>query len=193
MRRYNCHPTRATWGARCGKSARRVLRGGTGTSALTARPVPTHHRVHHQRLLNRLKQRVHDSRILDVVKRMLTAKVVMPDGTKVATIQGTPQGGPLSPLLSNIVLDEWDQELGRRGLRFVRYADDCNIFVRSERAGQRVMESTRRFLESKLRLQINEEKSSVTFRGTSISWGFDSVSETATMLRSSCRPRHRRD
>ena len=119
-------------------------------------------RVHHQRLLNRLKQQVHDSRILDVVKRMLTAKVVMPDGTQVATIQGTPQGGPLSPLLSNIVLDEWDQELGRRGLRFVRYADDCNIFVRSERAGQRVMDSTRRFLESKLRLQINEEKSSVT-------------------------------
>src|ERR1017187_3804462 len=99
-------------------------------------------RVHHQRLLNRLKQQVHDSRILDVVKRMLTAKVVMPDGTQVATIQGTPQGGPLSPLLSNIVLDEWDQELGRRGLRFVRYADDCNIFVRSERAGQRVMDST---------------------------------------------------
>jgi len=89
---------------------------------------------------------------------MLTAKVVMPDGTQVATIQGTPQGGPLSPLLSNIVLDEWDKELGRRGLRFVRYADDCNIFVRSERAGQRVMESTRRFLESKLRLQINEEE-----------------------------------
>jgi RNA-directed DNA polymerase len=119
-------------------------------------------RVHHQRLLNRLEQRVHDSRILDAVKRMLTARVVMPDGTKVATTQGTPQGGPLSPLLSNVVLDEWDQELGRRGLRFVRYADDCNIFVRSERAGQRVMQSTRRFLERKLRLQINEEKSSVT-------------------------------
>jgi len=82
-------------------------------------------RVHHQRLLERLRQRVRDSRILDLVKRMLTAKVVMPDGTKVATIQGTPQGGPLSPLLSNIVLDEWDRELGRRGLRFVRYADDC--------------------------------------------------------------------
>lgn len=119
-------------------------------------------RVHHQHLLNRLGQRVRDSRILDLVKRMLTAKVVMPDGTKEITAQGTPQGGPLSPLLSNIVLDEWDQELGRRGLRFVRYADDCNIFVRSERAGQRVMESTRRFLERKLRLQINEEKSSVT-------------------------------
>ena len=119
-------------------------------------------RVHHQRLLERLRQRVQDSRILDLVKRMLKAKVVMPDGTKVATTQGTPQGGPLSPLLSNIVLDEWDRELGRRGLRFVRYADDCNIFVRSERAGQRVMESTRQFLETKLRLQINEEKSSVT-------------------------------
>src|SRR5437899_3570773 len=86
----------------------------------------------------------------------------LPDGTKMATEHGTPQGGPLSPLLSNIVLDEWDQELERRGLRFVRYADDCNIFVRSERAGQRVMESTRKFLERKLRLQINEEKSSVT-------------------------------
>ena len=119
-------------------------------------------RVHHQRLLSRLGQYVRDTRILALVKRMLKAKVVMPDGTKMATEQGTPQGGPLSPLLSNIVLDEWDQELERRGLRFVRYADDCNIFVRSERAGQRVMESTRKFLERKLRLQINEEKSSVT-------------------------------
>ena len=75
---------------------------------------------------------------------------------------GTPQGGPLSPLLSNIVLDEWDWELERRGLRFVRYADDCNIFVRSQRAGERVMASTRRYLETRLRLQINEAKSSVT-------------------------------
>jgi len=93
-------------------------------------------RVHHQRLLNQLEQRVHDSCILDVVKQMLTEKVVMPDGTKVATMQGTPQGGPLSLPLSNVVLDEWDKDQGRRGLRFVRYADDCNIFVRSERAGQ---------------------------------------------------------
>jgi len=115
---------------------------------------------------------------------MLTAKVVMPDGTKVATIQGTPQGGPLSPLLSNIVLDEWDKELGRRGLRFVRYADDRNIFVRSERAGQRVMESTRRFLESKLRLQINEEKSSSLVRRRSISWDFAFESNRPTGSRS---------
>jgi len=119
-------------------------------------------RVHHDRLLNRLGERVHDARILRRVRQMLKAKVVMPDGTKVATEEGTPQGGPLSPLLSNIVLDEWDRELARRGLAFVRYADDCNIFVRSERAGQRVMGSVRRFLERRLRLRVNEEKSSVT-------------------------------
>lgn len=92
---------------------------------------------------------------------MLTAAVVMPDGTKLAVREGTPQGGPLSPILSNIVLDELDQELARRGLRFVRYADDANIFVHSERAGQRVMTSIRQFLEKRMRLQVNEEKSGV--------------------------------
>jgi RNA-directed DNA polymerase len=92
---------------------------------------------------------------------MLKAKVVLPDGTRVCTDEGTPQGGPLSPLLSNVVLDEFDKELARRGLRFVRYADDCNIFVRSERAGQRVMGSIRKFLEGRLRLKVNEEKSKV--------------------------------
>lgn len=119
-------------------------------------------RVHHQRLLDRLGQRIADHRILRLIRRMLKAKVVMPDGTQVATERGTPQGGPLSPLLSNIVLDEWDWELERRGLRFVRYADDCNVFVRSGRAGCRVMDSVRRFVERRLRLAVNEEKSSVT-------------------------------
>lgn len=118
-------------------------------------------RVHHQRLLDRMSQRITDRRILDLVRRMLKAAVVMPDGARVAVEEGTPQGGPLSPLLSNIVLDEFDQELARRGLRFVRYADDANVFVRSERAGIRVMASLRRFLEHRLRLQINEEKSAV--------------------------------
>jgi RNA-directed DNA polymerase len=118
-------------------------------------------RVHHQRLLARLAKRVTDPRILALVRLMLKAAVVMPDGTKIAVQEGTPQGGPLSPLLSNIVLDELDGELARRGLRFVRYADDCNIFVRSERAGRRVMTSIRGFLETRMRLQVNEEKSGV--------------------------------
>lgn len=118
-------------------------------------------RVHHQRLLSRLGQEVADARILKLIGLMLKANVVLPDGTRVCTDEGTPQGGPLSPLLSNVVLDEFDKELARRGLRFVRYADDCNIFVRSERAGQRVMGSIRKFLENRLRLLVNEEKSKV--------------------------------
>ena len=118
-------------------------------------------RVNHQRLLNRLAQRVSDGRILKLVLRMLEAKVVMPDGTRVSAEEGTPQGGPLSPLLSNVVLDELDWELERRGLHFVRYADDANIFVRSRRAGHRVLESTRRFIEGRLRLKLNEEKTTV--------------------------------
>ena len=118
-------------------------------------------RVHHQRLLARIAERVKDQRIVVLVRLMLKAGVVMPDGTKIAVQEGTPQGGPLSPLLSNIVLNEVDGELARRGLRFVRYADDCNIFVRSERAGKRVMASIRGFLETRMRLRVNEAKSGV--------------------------------
>jgi hypothetical protein len=92
---------------------------------------------------------------------MLKAKAVMPDGVVVSTEEGVPQGGPLSCLLSNIVLDEMDWELHCRGHRFVRYADDNNIYVRSERAGQRVMESIRHFIEKRLRLKINATKSAV--------------------------------
>lgn len=118
-------------------------------------------RVHHDRLIARLEQRVKDRRLIDLIRRMLKAKVVMPDGVVVSTEEGAPQGGPLSPLLSNIVLDELDRELARRGHRFVRYADDCNIYVRSERAGQRVMASVVRFIESRLRLKVNAAKSAV--------------------------------
>lgn len=92
---------------------------------------------------------------------MLKAKVVMPDGVVVSTEEGTPQGGPLSPLLSNIVLDELDWEMARRGYHFVRYADDVNIYVRSERAGKRVMASITRFIERRLRLEVNSGKSAV--------------------------------
>lgn len=118
-------------------------------------------RVNHQRLMARLEQKIDDRRILDLIRRMLRAKVVLPDGVVITTDEGTPQGGPLSPLLSNIVLDELDQELARRGHCFVRYADDCNIYVRSERAGLRVMEGISRFISRKLRLSVNQTKSAV--------------------------------
>lgn len=118
-------------------------------------------RVHHQRLMARLAQRVKDRRILVLIGRMLKAKVVMPEGVVVSTDEGVPQGGPLSPLLSNVVLDELDAELTRRGHKFVRYADDCNIYVQSERAGKRAMESICRFIERRLRLKVNEQKSAV--------------------------------
>lgn len=118
-------------------------------------------RVNHQRLMARLAERVSDKRVLEVIGKMLKAQVVMPDGVVVSTEEGVPQGGPLSPLLSNIVLDELDWELEERGHRFVRYADDCNIYVRSERAGQRVMASIVSFIERRLRLKVNASKSAV--------------------------------
>lgn len=118
-------------------------------------------RVNHQRLMARLAERVKDKRILVLIGCMLKAKVIMPDGVRVNTEEGVPQGGPLSPLLSNIVLDELDQELEQRGHRFVRYADDQNIYVKSERAGQRVMTSITQFIEKRLRLKINKSKSAV--------------------------------
>lgn len=118
-------------------------------------------KVNHQRLMARLSQRVGNHDLLVLIGRMLKAGVVMPNGVVVRTEEGVPQGGPLSPLLSNIVLDELDRELAERGHRFVRYADDCNIYVRSERAGQRVMDSVTRFIEKRLRLKVNASKSAV--------------------------------
>lgn len=118
-------------------------------------------RVHQERLLSGLEKLVKDRRVIQLIRRMLKAKVVMPDGVVVATEEGTAQGGPLSPLLSNIVLDELDWELARRGHRFVRYADDCNIYVGSRRAGERVMASVTSFIERKLRLKVNQAKSAV--------------------------------
>jgi RNA-directed DNA polymerase len=117
-------------------------------------------RVNHDRLMAKIAERVSDKRLLKLIRAFLTAGV-MENGLVSPVDEGTPQGGPLSPLLSNIVLDELDQELERRGLRFARYADDENIYVRSRRAGERVMESVTRFIMTKLKLKVNEQKSAV--------------------------------
>jgi RNA-directed DNA polymerase len=117
-------------------------------------------RVNHDKLMGQVAKRISDRRMLKLIRAFLNAGV-MEGGLVSPTVEGTPQGGPLSPLLSNLVLDELDRELEARGHRFVRYADDCNIYVRSERAGQRVMESVKRFITSKLKLQVNESKSAV--------------------------------
>ena len=116
--------------------------------------------VNHDKLMSRLAQRVSDKRMLRLIRSFLKAGV-MEDGLVGPTEAGTPQGGPLSPLLSNIVLDELDRELERRGHRFCRYGDDCNIYVRSIRAGERVMVSITEFITRKLKLRINEPKSCV--------------------------------
>jgi len=117
-------------------------------------------RVNHDVLMSRVARRITDKRLLKLIRAYLTAGI-MENGLVSPSDEGTPQGGPLSPLLSNLLLDDLDKELERRGHRFVRYADDCNIYVKSERAGGRVMESVERYLTRKLRLRVNREKSAV--------------------------------
>src|SRR5213078_630671 len=117
-------------------------------------------RVNHDVLMGLIAKRVGDKRILKLIRAFLSAGV-MEDGLVSPTEEGTPQGGPLSPVLSNLMLDDLDRELGRRGHRFLRYADDCNIYVRIERAGERVMSGIKQYLEQRLRLKVNEQKSAV--------------------------------
>jgi RNA-directed DNA polymerase len=132
-------------------------------------------RVNHDKLMAKLARRISDKRMLKLIRAFLRAGVM--EGGLVSPVdEGTPQGGPLSPLLSNIVLDELDQELQQRGHRFVRYADDCNIYVRSPRAGERVMRSVSEFITKRLKLKVNEQKSAVSkpskrkFLGFSFTW-----------------------
>lgn len=114
----------------------------------------------HDRRMARLAERISDKRVLKLIRRFLQAGV-MENGLVSPVDEGTPQGGPLSPWLSNVVLDELDRELERRGHRHVRYADDCNVYVCSQRAGERVLESITRFLTTKLKLKVNQAKSAV--------------------------------
>jgi RNA-directed DNA polymerase len=132
-------------------------------------------RVNHDILMSRVARRVKDKRVLFLIRRYLQAGM-MEGGLVSPRVEGTPQGGPLSPLLSNVLLDELDKELERRGHCFVRYADDCNVYVQSKTAGERVMTSLERFLAKRLRLRINRDKSAVArpwkrkFLGYSVTW-----------------------
>jgi RNA-directed DNA polymerase len=117
-------------------------------------------RVNHDRLMMKLAEKIEDKRVLSLIRKYLQSGVMM-NGLIQPTLEGTPQGGPLSPLLSNIVLDELDRELEKRGHYFVRYADDCNIYVKTRKAGERVKASVTEFIETKLKLKVNQAKSAV--------------------------------
>jgi group II intron reverse transcriptase/maturase len=117
-------------------------------------------RVNHDILMSRVTRKVKDKKVLKLIRSYLNSGIMI-EGIRVRTEEGTPQGGPLSPLLANILLDDLDKELERRGLRFCRYADDCNIYVKTRRAGERVKRSITRYLETRLRLKVNEAKSAV--------------------------------
>jgi RNA-directed DNA polymerase len=140
-------------------------------------------RVNHDILMGRIAKREKDKRVLKLIRAFLNAGVVMEDGVVIPTEEGTPQGGPLSPLLSNLMLDDLDRELERRGHRFVRYADDCNIYVRTERAGQRVMDGISEFITKKLKLKVNREKSAVAVPWQRKFLGFSFTSEKAPRRR----------
>jgi RNA-directed DNA polymerase len=155
-----------SYGFRPGRSAHQAVRRARAHMAAGHRWVVDldlekfFDRVNHDVLMARVARRVKDKRVLRLIRRYLQAGV-LEGGLVSPRLEGTPQGGPLSPLLSNVLLDDLDRELTRRGHRFVRYADDCNVYVRSKAAGERVMASLERFLRTRLRLRINRAKSAV--------------------------------
>ena len=141
-------------------------------------------RINHDRLIHRLKAHIDDTRVLRLIGMILRSGVMI-DGVKTPTEEGSVQGSPLSPLLSNVVLDELDKELEQRGLEFCRFADDCNIFAKTERSAERIMASIKKFIEKKLKLKINEDKSKtaksdqVKFLGMTIVKGTIAISKAA--------------
>lgn len=141
-------------------------------------------RINHDRLIYRLKEHIQDTRVLRLIGMILRGGIMI-DGVKTPSEEGSVQGSPLSPLLSNVVLDELDKELEKRGLEFCRFADDCNIFARSLRSAERIMSSIKKFIEKKLKLKVNEEKSKtrksseVKFLGMTIIEGTIAISKAA--------------
>ena len=139
-------------------------------------------RINHDRLIHRLKAHIDDTRVLRLIGMILRSGVMV-DGIKMPTEEGSVQGSPLSPLLSNVMLDELDKELEQRGLEFCRFADDCNIFTKTERAAERIMASIKKFIEKKLKLKVNEDKSKtaksdqVKFLGMTIVKGAIAISK----------------
>ncbi len=155
-----------SYGFRKGRSAHDALRKAKSYIAEGRRQVVDidlekfFDKVNHDMLMSRVARVIMDKRVLKLIRTYLNSGIMM-NGVLVKSEIGTPQGGPLSPLLSNIMLDDLDKELERRGLAFVRYADDCNIYVKSPRAAERVMEGVTEFIEKKLKLKVNREKSEV--------------------------------
>ena len=158
----------SSYGFRRGRSAHDALRAAQGyvaegrTIVVDLDLEKFFDRVNHDVLMGRVARRVADKRVLRIIRRFLEAGI-MKQGVCVSRHEGTPQGGPLSPLLANLLLDELDKELERRGHRFCRYADDVNIYVKSKAAGERVMASVTRFVEKRLRLRVNKQKSAVAY------------------------------
>ena len=163
---YDPSFSESSYGFRPGRSAHQALKSAREHVASGKRWVVDldlekfFDRVNHDVLMSRLVRRIGDKRLLRLIRRYLAAGA-MSGGVVVERVEGTPQGGPLSPLLANILLDEFDKELESRGHAFCRYADDCNIYVASRRAAERVMVSLTRFLETKLKLRVNRTKSAV--------------------------------
>lgn len=163
--RFESRFSEASYGFRPGRSAHDAIRAAQGHAregrdwVVDMDITQFFDRVNHDILMAQVSQVVKDKRVLKLIGRFLRAGVVLPDGCRVRSEEGTPQGGPLSPLLANIYLDQLDKELERRGLRHVRYADDCNIYVGSRKAAERVLENMAEWIGRRLKLQINTEKS----------------------------------